>query len=87
MLVTKVKVSASWESIISSKEQLYGKNVFYAFEQKKKKKNGKLSGIRPYRIVSIAILYSKDFLFLFWSFRFLSYYRGGPHVNFSLSMN
>ena len=36
MFVTKVKVSASWESIISSKEQLYGKNVFYAFEQKKK---------------------------------------------------
>lgn len=38
MFVTKVKVSASWESIISNKEQLYGKNVFYAFEQKKKKK-------------------------------------------------
>lgn len=36
MFVTKVKVSASWESIISNKEQLYGKNVFHAFEQKKK---------------------------------------------------
>ena len=54
-------------------------------------KSGKLlvlSGITPYRIVSISILYILKFLVsVFVLFDFLSRYIGGPHVYFSLSVD
>ena len=50
------------------KNSFMGKMCFTPLSKKKTGKLLVLSGITPYRIVSIAILYSKDFLFLFWSY-------------------